>query len=64
MMTPFHTDLMKYSTPVAPTTHERQAMRSLRQVRRVALSALKKRVLSHVPSFPVAAKRSRANTES
>ncbi len=64
MMTPFHTDLMKYSTPVAPTTHERHAMRSLRQVRRVALSAFIKRVLSHVPRFPVAAKRSRVNAKS
>ncbi len=57
MMTPFHTDLMKYSTPVASTTHERHAMRIRRQVRRVVFSAFIKRVFSHVSRFPVAAKR-------
>ncbi len=57
MMTPFHTDLMKYSTPVASTTHERHAMRIRRQVRREVFSAFIKRVFSHVSRFPVAAKR-------
>ena len=38
MITPLHTDLMKYSAPAAPTAQERQALRIRRQARRAALS--------------------------
>ena len=58
MMTPFHTDLMKYSTPAALTAHERQALRARRQTRRAAFSAFIKKVLLHSPRFPVVAIRS------
>ena len=45
MMTPIHTDLMKYSTPTAPTEHERQALRARRQARRAAFSTFIERVV-------------------
>ncbi|MCU4653260.1 hypothetical protein N8I71_10475 [Roseibacterium sp. SDUM158016] len=64
MMTPFHTDLMKYSTPAAPTAHERQALHVRRQVRRAVFSAFIKKVLLHAPRFPVVAKRPRVNSQS
>jgi hypothetical protein len=64
MMNPFHNDLMKYSTPAALTSHERQALRVRRHIRRAVLSAFIKRLLSHAPRFPVAAKRSRVNSRS
>jgi hypothetical protein len=63
-MTPFHTDIMKYSTPVAPTAQERQALRVRRQVRRAAFSALIKKVLSHAPRVPVVAKQPPVNSQS
>jgi hypothetical protein len=62
MMTPFHTDLMKYSNPAALTAHERQALRVQRQTRRAVLSAFFKRLLSHALHFPVVTKRSRFNS--
>ncbi|PRY72520.1 hypothetical protein CLV76_13429, partial [Marivita geojedonensis] len=49
MMTPIHTDLMKYSTPTAPTEHERQALRARRQARRAAFSTFIETVFSHAP---------------
>lgn len=64
MMTPMHTDLMKYSTPTAPTEHERQALRVRRQARRAAFSGFIKKVLSHVSHFSVALKRLRVNSQS
>jgi hypothetical protein len=64
MMTAIHTDLMKYSTPVAPTAHERQALRARRQARRAAFSALVKKVLLHAAQFAVVVKRPRANAQS
>jgi hypothetical protein len=64
MMTPFHTDLMKYSTPAAPTAHERQALRALRLARRAAFSAFIEKVLLHTSRFPVAVKRLRVNSPS
>ena len=62
MMTPMHTDLIKYSTPAAPTAHERQAVRALRQTRRAAFLAFIERVFSHTPSSQVT--RPRFNTPS
>jgi hypothetical protein len=64
MMTPMHTDLMKHSTPVAPTAHEREALRIRRQVRRDVFAAFIKKVLLHAPHFPVLAKRARVNSQS
>ena len=63
MMTPIHTDLMKYSTPTAPTEHERQALRARRQARRAAFSGFIKKVLLHVSRFSVALKRLRVNSQ-
>ncbi len=63
MMTPIHTDLMKYSTPTAPTEHERQALRARRQARRAAFSAFIEKVLLHVSHFSVALKRLRVNSQ-
>ena len=64
MMTPMHTDFIKYSTPTAPTEHERQALRVRRQARRAAFSGFIKKVLSHVSHFSVALKRLRVNSQS
>ena len=63
MMTPMHTDLMKYSAPSAPTEHERQALRARRQARRAAFSAFNKKLLLHVSRFSVALKRLRDNSQ-
>lgn len=63
MLTPMHTNLMKYSTPSAPTEHERRALRARRQARRAAFSTLIKKVLLHVSRFPVALKRLRVNSQ-
>lgn len=63
MMTPFHTDLMKYSTPAVPTEHERQALRVRRKVRRAVFSAFIKKVLFHAPRFPMVAKWPRVNSQ-
>lgn len=62
MMTAFHTDLIRYSTPAPLTAHERQALRVQRQTRRAVLTAFIKRLLSHAPHFPVVTKRSRFNS--
>jgi hypothetical protein len=64
MMTPMHTDLMKYSTPAAPTAHERQAMDVCRRARRSVFSAFIEKVLLRAPRFPVVAKRLRINLPS
>jgi len=63
-MTVIHTDLMKYSTHVAPTVHERQAVRFRRQVRRAEFLAFIKKVLSYAPRVPVVAKQPRVNSQS
>lgn len=63
MMTPMHTDLIKYSTPTAPTEHERQALCARRQVRRAAVSAFIKKVLLFVSRFSVALKRLRVSSQ-
>jgi hypothetical protein len=63
-MTPFHTDLMKHSTPAAPTEHERQARRVRRQIRRAAVSALIEGLRSRLRGVPVAAKRPRVDPQS
>lgn len=54
MMTPMHTDLMKHSTPAAPTAHEREALSVRRQARRAAFRAFIAQVFSHAPRHPVA----------
>lgn len=59
MMTPIHTDLMKYSTPAAPTEHERQAFRSRRHARRVAFSTFSEKVLLRMTRFAVVVKQPR-----
>ncbi len=64
MMTPIHTDLMKYSTPTAPTEHERQALRARRQARRAAFSTFIEKVFSHAPRSPVVPTRPRVNQPS
>ena len=46
MMTPFHTDLMKYSAPAASTAHERPALRARRQTRRAAFLAVGSRTIT------------------
>jgi hypothetical protein len=56
-MTAIHIDLMKYSTPTAPTAHERQVLRIRRQARRAMFSALINKVVLHAQRFPVVAKR-------
>ena len=61
MMTPMHTDLMKYSTPAAPTSYERRALRARRQARRTSFAAFIKEVFSHAPRLPVVATRTRLN---
>jgi hypothetical protein len=63
MMTPFHTDLMKYCTQAAPTAHERQALRVRPDTRRAVFSAFLKNVLLHAPRVPVLAKQPRANSQ-
>lgn len=57
MMTPMQTDLMNYSTPAAPTAHERQARRARRQARRITFLAFMEKVCSHVPRLRVATTR-------
>ncbi len=64
MMTPFHPDLVKCRTPVAPTAHERQALRVQCQIRRAVFSTFGKKALVLVPRFPLVAKRSRVNSRS
>ena len=64
MMTPMHTELMKYSTPATPTSHERRALRARRQARRAAFLAFVEKVFSHAPRFPVVATRPRVNSPS
>jgi hypothetical protein len=64
MMTAIHTDLMKYSTPAAPTAHERQALRVRRGARRAVFSAFIKKVVLLPQRFPTLAKRPHANTHS
>ncbi len=64
MMTPMHTDLLKYSSPAAPTWHERQALRAYRQARRAAFLAFIEEVFSHAPRFPVVATRLRVKSPS
>lgn len=64
MMTPMHTDLIKYSTPAAATPHERQALRARRQARRAAFLTFVEMVFSHAPRFPVVATRPRINSPS
>ncbi|WP_339985424.1 hypothetical protein [Gymnodinialimonas ulvae] len=63
-MTPMHTDLMKYSTPTAPTEHQRQALYARRRARRAAFSAFIKKVFLHVSRFSVALKRLRVHSQS
>ncbi|AXI54085.1 hypothetical protein SuNHUV7_05340 (plasmid) [Pseudoseohaeicola sp. NH-UV-7] len=46
MMTPMQTDLIKYSTPAAPTSHERQALRARRQARRATFLAFIEKVFT------------------
>jgi hypothetical protein len=62
MMTPFHTDLMKYSTPAAPTAHERQALRASRQARSAAFSTFIEKVFFRIPRIPFVAKPPRVNS--
>lgn len=64
MMTPFHTDLMTYSTPAAPTAHERQALRLHRHAHHAMVSAVIEKILSYRSQFQVLAKRPRANAPS
>lgn len=64
MMTPFHTDLMKYSAPAARTAHEREALRARRQTRRTALLAFIERVFSHTPRSQVVEMQPRFNSAS
>lgn len=63
MMTPMHTDLMKYSAPTAPNEQERQALRACRQARRAAFSTFIEKVSLHVSHFSVALKRLRVNSQ-
>ena len=64
MMTPMHTDLMKYSAPSTPTQHERQALCARRQARRAAFSAFIKKTLLLVSRLSVALKWLRVNSQS
>ncbi len=64
MMTPMHTDLIKYSTPAAPTEHERQALRARRQTRRAAFLAFIETVFSHTPRSQVVVTQPRFNSTS
>lgn len=64
MMTPMPTDLIKYSTPAAPTAHERQALRARRQTRRAAFLAFIEKVFSHTPRSQVVVTQPRVNTPS
>jgi hypothetical protein len=64
MMTPLHTDLMKYSAPAAPTAHEREALHALRQTRRAAFLALMERVFSHNSHSQVVVTQPRFNSPS
>lgn len=64
MMTPLHTDLMKYSAPAAPTAHEREALRARRQTRRAAFLAFIERVFSHTPRSQVVVTQPRFNSPS
>ncbi|WP_298971840.1 hypothetical protein [uncultured Roseobacter sp.] len=61
MMTPMHTDLMKYSTPTPATSHERQAMRTCRKARRAAFFIFIAEVFSHAHRSPMKSTRPRAN---
>ena len=63
-MTPIHRDLMKYSSPAAPTAQERQALRASRNARRAAVSTFIEKVLLHISRFAVAVKRLRVNSRS
>ena len=51
MMTPMHTDLIKYITPAAPTSHERQALRARRQACRATFLAFIEKVFTR-PALP------------
>ena len=59
MMTPMHTDFMKYSTPAPVTSHERQAMRSCRKARRAAFFVFIAEVFAHAPRSPMKSARPR-----
>lgn len=52
MMTPMHTDLIKYSTPAAPTAYERQAMHTRCRTRRAVFRAFIEKVFSRTPRTP------------
>lgn len=64
MMTPFQSDLVKYSRPTAPTANERQALRDRRKARRAAFAAFIKTVRLHASRWPVEAKRTPVNAQS
>ena len=64
MMTPFHTDLVKYSAPAAPTAHERKALRARRQTRRAAFLAFIERAFSNTPRSQVVVTQPRFNSPS
>ena len=63
-MTPIHPDLMKHSTPVARTVHEREALRIRRDARRDAFLAFVNKVLSHTGRHSVAPTRQPVNSPS
>ncbi len=56
-MTLMHIDLIKYSTPAALTSHERQAVHSRRQARRARFLSIIEQVFSSSPRFPMVATR-------
>ena len=64
MMTPLHTDLMKYSAPAAPTEHEREALRAHRQIRRASFLVFIERVFSHTQCSQVVVTQPRFNSQS
>jgi len=64
MMTPMHTDMIKHSTPAAPTAQEREAARAHRRAGAATFVAFIRQMFAYAPRPTVAPPRPRFNAPS